>query len=417
MIGRIGGADGVALETDKWIEVLSRMGHEVHVITGLIEAPRRDTTILPALSFDHPEVLDAQERAFFAPHTDEVKLVRDLERGAEEIARGIESWIKEYRVGILISENANAIPMHLTMGMALRRVWERGDIQGISHDHDFAWERGDRYQSRLESIQEIVETCFPVNLPNVRHAVINKAARSSLKERMGCDATVVPNVMDFDAPFGLLDDYNVDLPAVVGLESGGLNLFQITRIIRRKGIETAIDLVKRLADLPARLVITGSSHDERDDEYLFELKARARDLGVEDRVLFAASHFDNERATRTNGAKVYSLSDGYAHASACTYFSTYEGFGNAFVEALVARRPIFVNDYQPVYWPDIGSLGFKTVLIRDGHLTDHAVDEARRVLTDLDHAKEMCDFNFSLGREHFSYQNLERILRDSLEIS
>jgi len=39
------------------------------------------------------------------------------------------------------------------------------------------------------------------------------------------------------------------------------------------------------------------------------------------------------------------------------------------------------------------------------------------VLTDLDHAKEMCDFNFSLGREHFSYQNLERILRDSLEIS
>ena len=27
IIGRIGGVDGVALETEKWIEVMQRMGH------------------------------------------------------------------------------------------------------------------------------------------------------------------------------------------------------------------------------------------------------------------------------------------------------------------------------------------------------------------------------------------------------
>ena len=31
IIGRIGGVDGVALETEKWIMVLERLGHEVYV--------------------------------------------------------------------------------------------------------------------------------------------------------------------------------------------------------------------------------------------------------------------------------------------------------------------------------------------------------------------------------------------------
>ena len=30
VIGRIGGVDGVALETEKWIAVLKKMGHLVH---------------------------------------------------------------------------------------------------------------------------------------------------------------------------------------------------------------------------------------------------------------------------------------------------------------------------------------------------------------------------------------------------
>jgi hypothetical protein len=34
IIGRIGDVDGVALEAEKWIEVLKRMGHEVFVLSG-----------------------------------------------------------------------------------------------------------------------------------------------------------------------------------------------------------------------------------------------------------------------------------------------------------------------------------------------------------------------------------------------
>ena len=34
IIGRIGGVDGVALETEKWIAVLERLGHDVYIISG-----------------------------------------------------------------------------------------------------------------------------------------------------------------------------------------------------------------------------------------------------------------------------------------------------------------------------------------------------------------------------------------------
>lgn len=37
IISRIGGEDGVALETEKWIEVLERMGHEVFISAGRFE--------------------------------------------------------------------------------------------------------------------------------------------------------------------------------------------------------------------------------------------------------------------------------------------------------------------------------------------------------------------------------------------
>ena len=37
IIGRIGGVDGVALETEKWIEVLKKLDHEVFIMSGEFE--------------------------------------------------------------------------------------------------------------------------------------------------------------------------------------------------------------------------------------------------------------------------------------------------------------------------------------------------------------------------------------------
>jgi len=418
VIGRIGGIDGVALETEKWLDVLERMGHEVRVLAGALEGPVRHVDVLPELAFDHPAAVRHQQQAFLgAPVAGEAALLAELDEGAHSIADAIEAWVRTEQIELIVSENASAIPLHLTMGMAIRRVLERAPaLRAITHDHDFAWERGDRYLSPFEGVRQILSTCFPVDLPTVRHAVINSAARAALAERFGItDAVVVPNVMDFDAPLGQLDTINRGLRKDLGLGADDRLLFQVTRIVRRKGIDIAIDLVHRLADPGVKLVVTGTAVDEQHDAYLKELMDQVARLGLEGQVLFAGDRFDAARRTADSGEQVYSLWDAYANAQACTYFSLYEGFGNAFVEAVVARVPIFVNRYEPVYWPDIGSKGFKTVMIEQGLLTDQAVNEVRQVLDDTDMRQEMTAHNFELGREHFSYQSLERLLRELVE--
>jgi glycosyltransferase involved in cell wall biosynthesis len=231
-----------------------------------------------------------------------------------------------------------------------------------------------------------------------------------LRERLGIEATVVPNVMDFDAGFGRPDDFNRRIPEELGFGGDDIVLFQMTRVVRRKGIETAIDLVGRLDDPRVKLVITGHATDDYNGEYLNELKQRAAQLRRPHQVQFAAHRFANVRVAANGVPGKFSLSDGYATADACTYFSKYEGFGNAFVEALAARVPIFVNNYQPVYWPDIGSKGFKTVQIENNELTDRAVEDVRAVLTDPEYRAHIVEVNHDIGKQHFSYDVLGRQL-------
>lgn len=411
VLGRIGGEDGVALETEKWITVLEqRLGHRVRILAGALEGDVRHVTVAPDLAFDHPNNQRAQAEAFGSSPVEEGALCARLEDESAAIASTLRDFVDREGIDCLLSENANALPFHLTLGLALRRVFSEG-MPGVCHGHDFRWERGERYRTPFADLAELLEQAYPPVSPQLRHAVINRAAARTLAARYGIeDAVVVPNVMDFDVPFGLRDAGNAGLRRDLGLEEDDRLLFQITRIVRRKGIETAVELVHRLADPRVKLVVTGSARDEDGAAYLAELEVLARRLGVTDQVRFAGERFDNQRGTLASGERVYSLSDAYAHATACTYFSSYEGFGNAFVEAVVARRPIFVNDYRPVYSEDIGVYGFETVKLSDGELTEEALGAMGALLDDPAVAAAQAERNFARGREHFSYAALERLL-------
>ncbi len=413
VIGRFGGVDGVALETEKWIEVLRRLGHVVHVLAGELEAAL-PASVLPEIAFSHPATIREQADAFFVQDADEAELVARLERDSAYIEAEITRWLTSTGIEILITQNSTALPCHLTMGMALKRVIERTGIKTIAHEHDFHWERGDRYHTRYDGVRAIIDECFPPDLANITHVVINTFCRDSLRNERGIEAHVIPNVMDFEADFGRRDSFNQHLPQSLGLQPSDIALFQVTRIVRRKGIETAIDLVDRLDDPRVKLIVTGHSDDDYQGEYLRELRQMADRLPRGHQVQFVGDRFANVRVAANGHAGKFSLSDGYAHAHACTYFSRYEGFGNAFVEALAARVPIFVNNYKPVYWPDIGSKGFKTVQIEDSVLTDRAVEEIRDVLFDRQKRDEIADFNFELGRELFSFEVLAGLLEPLL---
>ncbi len=415
VIGRIGGVDGVALETEKWITVLNRLGHTSFILTGELEASMPDVTILEELAFSHSGCIQDQKDAFFEQEISEDELVARLKKDAAYIEHKILDWIEENDIDVILNENSTTLPCHLTMGLALKNVIENSEIQAVAHDHDFAWERGERYKTKYKSVKKIIADCFPPDLPNLKHAVINTNCYNVIHEKTGIYPLMVPNVMDFDEPFGLPDEYNSDLRSVLGLKEDDIALFQITRIVSRKGIETAIQLVKRLEDSRIKLFITGNDIDNG-QEYCIGLKKLIKELDLEEQVFFVDHLFDNVRTTR-NGKKVYSLSDGYAISRAITYFSTYEGFGNGYLEAVVAKKPIFVNNYKPVYWPDIGSKGFRTVQIEDNILTDDSVKEMKKIIYDENLGTEIGEFNYILGKKHFSFDNLEILLKQLFDFS
>lgn len=128
-----------------------------------------------------------------------------------------------------------------------------------------------------------------------------------------------------------------------------------------------------------------------------------------------------------DGRKIYSLSDFYSlinKRGIMTYPSTYEGFGNALVEALLAKVFIVVNRYKPVYDQEIGSKlldGKKLQIVEydDGIIDQEMAKKVNRYLTDLTNSKESTktkvEHNFKLGKKYFSYPVAEKVIRQTLE--
>jgi hypothetical protein len=84
------------------------------------------------------------------------------------------------------------------------------------------------------------------------------------------------------------------------------------------------------------------------------------------------------------------------------------------VESVLAKTPIFVNNYEPVYLPDIGSKGFKTVMLTNNELTEEAVNGMKDIIYNDKLNKEVAEYNFEIGKQHFSYAVLQEKLEELL---
>ncbi|RMF60303.1 MAG: glycosyltransferase, partial [Calditrichaeota bacterium] len=290
IIGRIGDVDGVALETEKWIDVLQEMGHEVFILSGRFKRSivgEDHETLIPNLSFFSPNCEWEQNRAFFFPPDEPSELLEHLHRESDALAIRMFKWVMQNKIDVIISENASALPAHLTMGMAIKKLVETTGVRIICHDHDFYWERGTRYSTPFPEVQEIIRETFPLQIPHARHVVINTYSKEFLKKRYNINAMLIPNVMDFDKPFGVKDKYNKTLLEDIGVRNGYIPLFQITRIVERKGIETALELIERLPDKNVKLIITGSAADDERKGYFKRLIEIINEKKLNERVVFA----------------------------------------------------------------------------------------------------------------------------------
>lgn len=393
---RLAGTDGVSLETKKWAEVAERLGHEVYYCAGLLEDDAPNPTLIPELHFRNSEA-EAIGEMVFGRMEPPPGLMSRLEDMADHLRAQLGEWLAATGIDVMVVQNALAIPMHVPLGLALAQIIKETRIPTIGHHHDFFWER---QRFRLNCIPDLLLQTFPPDLPSIRHVTINSLAQRDLKFFRGLDATVVPNVFDFDTPAPGLDEYNSDFRQAMGFAPYDWLFLQPTRVVARKGIDISFELLRRLREPRARLIISHQAGDEG-MAYYRQLLDRAEAMNVE--VHYLAGFIEEKRIVR-DGRKAYTLWDVYPHADFVTYPTLYEGFGNALLEAVYFRKPILVNRYS-VYVADIAPLGFEFVEV-DGWITDESVSEVRRLLDDPERCHSMADRNYELARRYFSYEVL-----------
>jgi len=398
---RLAGTDGVSLETEKWADVLAADGHECYYMAGELDTPEERSFLVPECHFTHPEITNTYDGCF--GHQGRTRsTTKKIERLKDRLKDRIVDYVERFDLDLLIPENALTIPLNLPLGLAITEMVVETGTPAIAHHHDFFWERK---RFLYNGCWDYLNKAFPPHVPQVHHAVINSSQDNQLSLRTGISAEVIPNVMDFANPPAPPDDYAADVREALGIGAEEKLILQPTRIVKRKGIEHAVELVSRLG-IPAKLVITHASGDEG-DEYATRVRDYSLRMGVE--TVFCAERVDEERGETSDGRKVYELRDVYPHADLVTYPSTLEGFGNAFLEALYHKRPVMVNNYS-IYHSDIKPKGFWTVEM-DDYVSAETVRLALDVLRRPELGREMAEHNYDLARRYFSYEVLRQKTR------
>jgi len=397
---RLAGTDGVSLETKKWADVFESEGYKSFYFAGELDRPDDVCYLVPEAQFTHPDIAEINRGSFGVEIRNRL-LSGKIHKMVRYLKDELYKFIDKFKIGIIIPQNCLTIPLNIPLGLAITQVIMETGIETIAHHHDFYWERN-RFMTN--AVWDYLTMSFPPRLPSIHHVVINSFADEQLSFRTGISATTIPNVMDFENPPPPPDDYASDVRQALGIEDDELLILQPTRVVKRKGIEHAIELVYRLGK-KAKLVI---SHASGDEGYDYELRLREYSKLMKVNTVFVSDIINEERGTTPDGRKIYTLEDVFPHADLVTYPSTFEGFGNAFLEAIYFRKPVVVNVYS-VYSKDIKPKGFSVVEL-DGYVTAAAVAHTKEILTKPELCEKMVQHNYETARRHFSYDVLYRRL-------
>lgn len=433
--GKLGDVDGVSLEVDKWIDILSTMGHEIHTIAGkygtpLQSIPEERQFTLPSIRFDSKEQkwYEGQVFPFLQKHPPHITLKRKkyildrLQFEGKEVASRLFEYVQNNDIDVIVAQNTNAMPMTLLGGMGVYELASERRVATIFHHHDFWWERSRFSNSHIDGL---LSRIMPPTDPGLEHIVLSSYAAHILRSIKRVQPKLVPNCEDFDNPVWK-DDYNRSFRKDLGFDEQDILIVQPTRIVRRKRIEDSIALlgrfIRRYPQFADRthFIISLYQGDEPDENYIQEIQRMADAEGIP--VHLISDRVASERGVDGEGRKLYTNRDVLANADLVTYLPIWEGFGNALLEAIAAKVPVVTTTYL-VYKTDIGIMKFKNIEIRDVYgedgmlvIPDEALESMYILITDSAARTEAVERNFEIASREFGYQTLrerlEQILSD-----
>ncbi|OQY33469.1 MAG: glycosyl transferase family 1 [Spirochaetaceae bacterium 4572_59] len=428
--GKLGDVDGVSLEVDKWIDILSELGHEIYTIAGsyaseLESVPSERRLTVDELGFD-TEFQKEIELAMF-PHVmsgkrkrikqkKQNRLLEELDIAGNETAEYIHDFIMHHKIDALVAQNTNAMPMTLIGASAVYKLAMEYKMAIIFHHHDFWWERS-RFSGNL--MENLLQEIMPPVDPSLEHVVISSYAAHNLRTIKRVNPHIVPNCEDYDNP-PVFDDYNRDFRKELGYAADDILFVQPTRIVPRKRIEDSILLVSRFCKRypetkeKIKFIISLYQGDELDDSYITEIQGLADREGVH--LGLIAERVASLRGVDKEGRKLYTNRDVLVNADFVTYLPIWEGFGNALLETVAARVPLAVTTYL-VYKTDIMNRGLECVEIRDDYdqngnliIPDNSLKQIHQILFEPGVREIMTENSFQAMKASFGMDELKKRL-------
>ena len=437
---RVGATDGVSLEMKKWKTVLEDMGHRVLYIAA--EKNQAEALLIPEMSI----LSDQHQRLFkncyekLTDYSSAEALEQEIFQQASVIEQKLLDLISKHHIDMIVPNNVSSLGLNLPTGLAIAHVIEKTQIKVIYHHHDFYWERERYNHPTAPFITDMLASYFPYHDQNrTKHCVINALAQNELLKRRNITSTVIPNVFDFSEAEWKIDTFNQDLREKLGIQPNDIVFLQATRIEDRKAIELALDVIlsvyqkkdqfigktlysNHLFDQHSKIhLIIAGLNEIRADKFKI-LKHKMDQMPYPTHIIH--DMIGSKRLDQNE--KIYALWDVYAISDYVTYPSILEGWGNQFLEALFAKKPILIYEY-PVYLSDIQQFGFDTISLGNQYTYDqqglvtvprekieHAADAIIDVLFNSKKYEKITNLNFRTASTHFSYDSLSKKLKSIL---
>ena len=442
---RVGGTDGVSLEIDKRKQILEAHNCEVRLIAG--PRSRGADHIIKELEWDNGVIPIIKENGFIHFRRKDLT-ANELKSKMNKVSFAIQDRLNfiqlKEKFDYVLIHNIFSFGGHIAAAKAVTKWIKKFKLPCLATHHDLYWERKEFQMPRTGYLKNYMEKFMPPKSKYIDHVVINKLAQRELKKRSDIEAVIMGDVFDFNQTPWEKDNFNKDFLEQFDIKPNDLVVLQATRVIPRKGIEIAIEFSKELEKKIKRLkrkklyngkklnsksriilIVAGYAEDEK-REYLFKLKSKAFDENVHTR--FISDHVKSARTFR-QGTKTYSLWDAYTHADIITFPSVWEGWGNQFIEAIFARKPVVVYEY-PVFKTDIKKEGYNYISLGNGRLgttpdglleipqksIKAAVKQTIKWLTNKK-LNEKLEENFQIGKKYHGYKILEKFLVDKLKLT
>ena len=402
---RFAGTDGVSLEASKWADVFEKSGHQPFWFAGELDRDPDKSYLVPEAHFTYKENKSINGILFGTKNPRPRKITDQVYKLKENIKNKLYDFLDKFNIDLLIPQNAMTIPVNVPLGLALAEIIQETNIPTIAHHHDFYWER-ERFT--LNCAKDYLSAAFPLRSnSNVMHVTINSNAQVSLASNLGISSTVIPNVLDYSSPPHINTERASRFRESLDIKPDDYMVLLPLRVVPRKALEVAVEIIAQLGDEKYNLVV---SHEAGDEGFKYRDKVKNFAARSNVKIHFVEAKLRNpwQDYGEDSDKSSYTLWDIYPNADLVIIPSMYEGFGNAFLEAVYFKKPVVINRYQN-FVTDIEPHGFNLITM-DGFADTAVAEKVYNIMESYQEREEMVNKNYSKAKKLFGYS----VLRDSL---